>query len=84
MGGHAAAARPRLVGAGAVQEQAVVERAVACLQQDGLFALAVDSCVGNFLVLPVADHPHLAVVNQPLAVTAPHDPQAAVFKGYIV
>ena len=79
MGGHAAAARRRLVGAGAVQEQAVVEGAVACLQQDGLFALEVDGCVGDFLVLPLADQPHLAVVNQPLAVATWHDPQAAVF-----
>ena len=29
----------------------MVEGAVACLQQDGPFALAVDGCVGNFLVL---------------------------------
>ena len=62
----------------------MVEGAVARLQQDGLFALVVDGCVGDFLVLPLADHPHLAVVNQPLAVAARHDPQAAVFKGYIV
>ena len=61
--GHAAAARRRLVGAGAVQEQAVVEGAVARLQQDGLFAPAVDGCVGNCLVLPRADHPRLTVVH---------------------
>ena len=42
VGGHAASSRRRLVGARAVQEEAVVEGAVARLQQDGLFALVVD------------------------------------------
>ena len=46
-----------------VQEQTVMEGAVAGLQQDGLFALVVDGCVGDCLVLPLADHPHLAVVH---------------------
>tara|TARA_Y100000588_G_C13737768_1_gene704244 strand:- start:80 stop:571 length:492 start_codon:yes stop_codon:yes gene_type:complete len=73
-----------IVGAGPMKQQAMMKRDTAGLHRDGDLLAAVESGVGYAHVLPIADHPDLAVLKRSLLVASRNDPHTAVLQSDII
>ena len=73
-----------VVGVRLVKNQTVVKGAAPRLHRDGDLLAAVESGVGYAPVLPIADHPGLAVLKRSLLVASRNDPHTAVLQSDII